>query len=280
MNEQIKRALWMKTGLGPALETARSLPHAVHALAAGKRVIAAEPAAAKVFSGAHGDVRYVVTGRYESVTVVFIHGSPGRWEAWGSYLEKPRPGYVCLAPDRLGYGGSRAGVAISSIDRQAEAIAELVQSTTVGPIVVVGHSHGGPVAVRVATRLGERAKGLLLLAANLEPRLEGHDWFQSLALAPARKGFLPSSLRVSLLETEPLRRELEHLRRDFKNLKCRVIALHGRSDSIVDRRHVDIVEREIPGAIVERIEGVDHSLPFTRPDLVWDAIERLSQSDQ
>src|SRR3546814_18536533 len=53
-------------------------------------------------------LQYAELDRAGSPRILFIHGSPGEWHAFASYLNRPEL-QVCgpvLAPDRPGYGGS------------------------------------------------------------------------------------------------------------------------------------------------------------------------------
>jgi pimeloyl-ACP methyl ester carboxylesterase len=71
-------------------------------------------------------------------------------------------------PDLPGFGASPPLAGETSIDRLADAVVDLVERRTPeGPLGLVGHSLGAPIAVRAARRLGGRVAALLSLEGNL-----------------------------------------------------------------------------------------------------------------
>ncbi len=87
------------------------------------------------------------------------------------------PGTTALAPDLLGHGRS-SWDAPWTIEANAAALAALVATEAVGPVVVVGHSFGGAIALRLAAERPDLTAGLVLLdpAANLNGR-----WMREIA---------------------------------------------------------------------------------------------------
>jgi pimeloyl-ACP methyl ester carboxylesterase len=76
--------------------------------------------------------------------------------------------FAVRAIDFPGYGASPAQAGITSIDALADvALACIRRSRSDRPIVLVGHSLGSAVAVRVASQLRERAVGLFSIEGNL-----------------------------------------------------------------------------------------------------------------
>jgi pimeloyl-ACP methyl ester carboxylesterase len=73
-----------------------------------------------------------------------------------------------FVPDLPGFGASPPLQGVTSIDRLADVVTDLIgRRTPEGPLGLVGHSLGSAVAVRVAQRLGARVVGLLSLEGNL-----------------------------------------------------------------------------------------------------------------
>jgi len=100
------------------------------------------------------------------ITVLAIHGICGAKEQW--ILRKPA-GATLIAIDRLGYGGS-SPVPEGGYD-YAEVVAdltELLDALGVAKLAVIGHGVGGGIALALAACLGERVRGVALLAANTD----------------------------------------------------------------------------------------------------------------
>jgi pimeloyl-ACP methyl ester carboxylesterase len=86
--------------------------------------------------------------------------------------------FELLAPDLPGAGGTPGDICESVLDSLAGWLARAIQSRTpAGPIGLVGHSLGAPVAVRAARLLGERVAGVFSIEGNLteaDAYLSGH----------------------------------------------------------------------------------------------------------
>lgn len=92
--------------------------------------------------------------------VLAVHGLTGhgrRWEHLASHL----PGVAIVAPDLVGHGRS-SWQAPWTIDDNVAALAAVLTDVT-EPVVVVGHSFGGAIALQLAATHPELVSGLVLL---------------------------------------------------------------------------------------------------------------------
>lgn len=97
-------------------------------------------------------------------TILFLHGFPMSKSIWSSLIEKLDDSYRCIAPDLSGYGSS---LPVSnqqpSIDSYADDIAQFSSTVIQEPVIVVGISMGGMIALAIAARYPELLQGLILL---------------------------------------------------------------------------------------------------------------------
>lgn len=118
--------------------------------------------------------------------IVLLHGNPTWSFLWRGVIQ--RLGDMrCVAPDLLGFGLSDkpAHEREHSVDRHADALAELVTALDLRDIVLVGQDWGGPLAAAVGARLPERVAGLVLANTSvLVPRRPRGTWFHRLARVP------------------------------------------------------------------------------------------------
>ncbi|MEM7647408.1 MAG: alpha/beta hydrolase, partial [Pseudomonadota bacterium] len=131
--------------------------------------------------------------------VLFIHGSPGSWEASAHFFKSPRlrKNFELIAFDRMGYGKNRPGVPYGKLEDQIKIPLAIINQFSEGRAVfVVGHSYGGPVAIKLAQAHPEKVQGLLLLAAALDPQLEEELWYQSVAKIWGLRWLIPDDLDV------------------------------------------------------------------------------------
>ncbi len=112
-------------------------------------------------------------GPRTDTAVLLQHGNP----TWSFLWRKVIPGLEGLrvvAPDLLGLGLSDRlpSLADHSVDRHADAVAEIVEGLGIEHVVLVGQDWGGPVVASVGARLPERIRGLVL--ANTAVILPSH----------------------------------------------------------------------------------------------------------
>ncbi|MCH9641086.1 MAG: alpha/beta hydrolase [Actinomycetia bacterium] len=103
--------------------------------------------------------------------VLAIHGLTGHGRRWETVFTEHLPDTVVVAPDLLGHGRS-SWDAPWTIEANAAALAELVEAEAADPLVIVGHSFGGAVALSLAAARPDLVAGLVLLdpAVGLDGR--------------------------------------------------------------------------------------------------------------
>lgn len=111
--------------------------------------------------------------------VLGIHGLTGHGRRWhhlaGGYLSD----VAFLAPDLIGHGRSTYA-APWSIDANVAALAGVIEDEAAGPVVVVGHSFGGAVALHLAAQCPDLVSGVVLLDPAIA--LDGR-WMREIAEA-------------------------------------------------------------------------------------------------
>jgi pimeloyl-ACP methyl ester carboxylesterase len=153
---------------------------------------------------------------------VLVHGLGGRWQHWLESIPRMAADARVLALDLPGFGASEPPAGGASLDGFADAAAELARSLGLRRVVLVGHSLGGPVAVRFAARHPELAAGIALVAGAVYqfsallglrevPRFARERPRETLAIAAevATAGLpAPGAVRRLIVETPALRRML------------------------------------------------------------------------
>ncbi|MDT5018840.1 MAG: lipase, partial [Mycobacterium sp.] len=96
------------------------------------------------------------------IQVLAIHGLTGHGQRWQTLATRHLPDLTIAAPDLLGHGRS-SWAAPWTIDANTAALAALVDAGADGPVVVVGHSFGGAVALNLASTRPDLTAALVLL---------------------------------------------------------------------------------------------------------------------
>jgi lipase len=119
--------------------------------------------------------RYGPAGPVRLLAIHGLTGYGGRWQHLAGYL----PEIAIAAPDLLGHGRS-SWAAPWTIDANVSALAALLDDGADAPVLVVGHSFGGALALHVAAARPDRVAALLLLdpAVGLDGR-----WMRDIAEA-------------------------------------------------------------------------------------------------
>ncbi len=102
----------------------------------------------------------------EGVPLVFLHGFPLSRGAWQKQIEAFRSSYRVIAPDLRGFGASDTLPGPTSMAQYATDVWALLQRLTTGPVVLVGHSMGGYVALAFARQCPEMLRGLVLVGTK------------------------------------------------------------------------------------------------------------------
>jgi pimeloyl-ACP methyl ester carboxylesterase len=117
-------------------------------------------------SGLH----YLDYGNIGADRLVFVlaHGLGGRWQHWRENIPELAEHGRVIAMDLPGFGLSGPLPGGYSFDGFADAIAELVKQLNLPKVVFVGHSLGGPLAVRFAHRHPELVEAIILAAGTVQ----------------------------------------------------------------------------------------------------------------
>lgn len=107
-------------------------------------------------------LRYLDAGTGERAFVL-VHGMGGRWQHWLETIPMLAEHGRVLALDLPGFGESEPPAARVSLNGFADAAAELIRDLGLERVVLVGHSMGGPIALRFASRHSDLAEAIVLV---------------------------------------------------------------------------------------------------------------------
>ena len=219
-------------------------------------------------------VSYLRAGDSRGTRVILVHGTPGSATAWTNYVLSPPPDMEVLALDRPGFGRSGPVQAMPSLADQAAAVLALMP-TDGRPVLLLGHSLGGPIVARVAADHPDRVTGLVLLAASLDPALEAIHPMQYVGAWMLVKPLLPRTLRNANAELMALKPELEALAQALPRITAKVVIVHGTKDDLVPVANVPFMQAHLTGARCVKtvlLEGQNHFLPWNSEATVREAI--------
>ena len=226
-------------------------------------------------------LHYLETGNPENPTLLFVHGSPGSWDAFRQYLTDNLllSKYRMIAIDRPGFGYSDFGDA-ENLYVQTEIIESFIDKiNNQKPISLVGHSLGGPVVVEIAAEKPEQFKHIVVLAGSVDPNAETPEVWRSVIKTKPLRYLIPGALRTSNDELWLLKSDLFKLRPKLKNIRCDVTIIHGTKDPLVPYSNVAFMKKAFVNAKsidVIPIENANHFIPWEHFDLIRDVLYNLN----
>jgi pimeloyl-ACP methyl ester carboxylesterase len=236
------------------------------------------------FQGKTKKLTFAWSGDPKKRAILFVHGSPGSWEGWAHFLLNSdlQKNFQLFAIDRPGYGGSEKGITEPSLQVQADSILEVLEfNQSHLPAILVGHSFGGPVVAKAAMDHPEKVAGLVLVASSVAPELEKKKWIQYPASWWPIRVLIPTALRVCNEEILPLKEELIRMLPGWKNISAKVVILQGADDALVPPGNLDFLLAHLnPEIVVEAdlIPGLNHFVPWKKPELIVEAINRVNHA--
>lgn len=227
------------------------------------------------------EIHYVQAGDESKPLVVFIHGSPGSLSAFIHFLTDSilLKRALLVTTDRPGFGYSNFGNAEGSLLKQCEALKPILEQHKLNrPVILVGHSLGGPLIAKMAMQYPDLVDGLVIVAGSIDPGLEPNEtWFRAPLATPFLSWIMPRSWRASNEEIYHLKPELEMMEPYWKNITCPVVVIHGKKDQLVSFDNVDYARKMLINAHVEYVieDDMNHFVPWSNPELIRDGILRL-----
>lgn len=224
-------------------------------------------------------VFYTSIGSDTLPMVMFVHGAPGSWTDYVKYFgdENLVSKAHLVAVDRPGYGNSGLGNAVTSIEEQAEMLKPLLAlNKSHQPIILLGHSYGGPIAARIAMDFPDQIKAMILLAPAIDPDNEKMFWVNKPASWKAVQYILPAMMLTAQKEKETHASELRKMENDWGKITASTIYMYGDKDGLVPPVNVEYAKKKITNAPLEVIEfhNENHFIPWTQQDSVTRVILR------
>jgi len=239
-------------------------------------------------------------------SLLFLHGlgaDAGVWAELRAALEAR--GHPTRAFDLPGYGGTPR-VPEPSIAAFAEALAARLEREVSGPVVVVGHSIGGMVALELALRWPERVAALVLCATTAAFGSRDGSFQQRFLeerLAPLEAGRRLAELAPEVIprlvgrdpDPQGLRRAVEAMARvpeaawrdalralvgfdrrsDLAHVRVPVLLVAGARDVQAPAATMKRMAVRLPDAVFALVSGAGHLVPFEQPRAFRALVERF-----
>lgn len=114
-------------------------------------------------------IQVAYTDEGEGIPLLFVHGFPLSRGAWCKQVEAFKASHRVIAPDLRGLGESEATagpVPMSLFAEDLHALLQHLETVDTGPVILVGHSMGGYVALAFAKAYPQALRGLVLVGTK------------------------------------------------------------------------------------------------------------------
>lgn len=234
-----------------------------------------QPVISKVSVGERQIQFAEITNNKENL-VVFIHGSPGGWNAFLDFFKNDTLLDLVdiISIDRPGYGGSDQGWPEPSMAKQSALMNAVTKKFPHKNKILVGHSLGGPVIARMAMDFPNEYKGLVFVAPSIDPDMEKKEWYRSLINTKVGGWVTPKDFWVSNEEIMPLKEELRLMIPLWSQIESESILIQGKKDMLVPWENGEFAKRMLPEEKLEvrYLEGVNHFIPWSNPETIVQAV--------
>ena len=214
--------------------------------------------------------------------ILFLHG-------WGCSNEifslKDSPFFCSTAPDFYGFGASPPPPVAVGLDYYADGVIELLNHYRIEDAVLVGHSFGARVAIRIAYRTNRVAGLVLVGAAGLRPR-RGVRYLVRVAAAKCRRLLGKPSVGGSAdyrQLTGPMRRTFIRIvhtyqEKEVRALHCPVLLVWGTQDTQTPLYMLRRFQRLLPDSRTVLMEGCNHYCFLQQPARFDALVQQFARS--
>lgn len=143
------------------------------------------PALGRFIEAGGARVHVCEAGATDAPRILLIHGASSNLrELWGPLADVLAAEHRVIAYDRPGLGHSTRAPRAETLAAQAQVAARVLEASGAGPALIVGHSLGAAVALRLALDFPKLVSGLVLAAPACHPYPHDNAWWIKLAATP------------------------------------------------------------------------------------------------
>jgi pimeloyl-ACP methyl ester carboxylesterase len=226
--------------------------------------------------------------------VVFIlHGWGASADSWirvGRSIAQQ--GFRVIIPDLPGFGKSAKPQKVWNLDDYCNFVTSFIDVLGYKKVILIGHSFGGRIAIKLATKNPQRIEKLILVsAAGIRPKKRFKDYV-AVFLARASKPFsgLPGFNLVRKLFYKKFLKKTDYFRAKgimkevfkkviredlepfLKKIEPKTLIVWGSEDKITPLADGLKMKKEIKGSELTILKGVEHALNLKAPTLLSERI--------
>jgi pimeloyl-ACP methyl ester carboxylesterase/tetratricopeptide (TPR) repeat protein len=246
-------------------------------------------------------LRYAERGPADGPVVLMLHGYSDSWFSFSTVLPLMPPALRVIVPDQRGHGDSDRPAEGYSIDDFATDAIRLLDALGVKDAVVVGHSLGSRVALRVAKRAPDRVTRLVLVGSGISLRNDvvadlrrdvdvlsdpvDRDFVRAFQLStlfqPISEAFLARAVDESgKLPARVWKSVMAGMWNDVPGahgLRVPTVILGGEKDAVFSVAEQRALADAIPGATLTLLKDIGHAVHWENPHALASIFHQSAQ---
>lgn len=226
------------------------------------------------------EINYRIAG--SGPVVLLLHGWGSSSDTWLDVQRILAQHFKVVCPDFPGFGKNKNPDNSWDLDDYLAWLIDFIDLLRLDNFIVLGHSFGGRVAIKLSAKYPERVEKLILCgAAGIKPELSakqkiilgtaktGNALFSHRSLSGVkniiRKFFYSFLSHKDYVKADPIMRETmrkilaEDLLPILPQIKAKTLLIWGEKDKMVPLKYGRIFEQEIKNAELKIILGAGHS---------------------
>ena len=222
-------------------------------------------------------------GPEDGPAIVLLHHGLGSTRSWRKQVPAlVAAGYRVIVYDRWGYGKSEARPALEvpSFRDDLADLESLLAACNLEPVILIGHSDGGSIALYYAIHHPEQVRAVVTIAAHIyleekmEPGIQGirqvfeHDPRFREGLRRAHGDKFESTFYNWFDGWHTPKALAWDMRPQLSQIQCPALVIQGEEDEHATPQHARDIAEHIPHAALWLIPGVKHMLPQEQPELL------------
>lgn len=227
---------------------------------------------------------FSLNAQSDGTPLVFLHGWRSEKQVWQGIVERLEVlGRPIYALDLPGFGASALPKTEYGLSNYALVVGEFLQKKQLSPAVVIGHSFGGRVAIRLAAEHPELVKRLVLADSagfkmpqakktllNAAAKLV-RPLFRLSGLQGVRKKIYESLGAEDYLATPQLQRTFvrvinEDLSAEMQKIACPTLIVYGEADTATPPEFGRRMQSLIAGSRLEILSSAGHYSFLDQPE--------------
>lgn len=225
------------------------------------------------------------SGASDGTTYLLLHGIGLSHRSFTGLAKALSASGDTIALDLPGFGATPRPKRPISVEEYAASIANVIERTGVGPVVVVGHSMGAQLALELAIVRPDLVDAVVLAGPVVDPRWDNVA-VQGVLLAAdamtepmatklmAAHDYIRCGLPWYLAETREMLAYSTHDR--IHLLQRPLLVIRGEYDTIANERWTDWLSAQVDDGASRTFDRQSHNVIHSGPVEVADAIVRFS----